>query len=54
MIEDIFLFLVICCLQSFLLADSITGVMYVPNMEGPDGDFEQWSLDIYNGIKAIK
>ena len=42
------------CLQSFLLDDGITGVMYVPNMEGQDGDFEQWSLDIYNGIKAIK
>ena len=41
-------------LQAFILADHKTGVLFIPDMEGPNGDFLKWSLDVYNGISEIK
>ena len=42
------------CLQAFILADGKTGVLFIPDMEGPDRNYLKWSLDIYNGIFEIK
>ena len=41
-------------MQAFILGDRKTGVLYIPDMEGPNGDFYKWSKDIYNGIFEIK
>ena len=41
-------------LQAFILADGKTGVSFIPDMEGPDGDYLKWSRGIYNGIFEIK
>jgi hypothetical protein len=48
-----------CCFSSFLflqtllLPDTQTGVMIFPDFEGPDGDYEAWQADVYNGVTHL-
>ena len=44
----------IISMQAFILGDRKTGVLYIPDMYGPNFDYIKWSKDIYNGIFEIK